>query len=610
VLSALLTLTGAQRLVPGANINASSDRFTGESGMQVSINPSNPMQVAGFTHNTDDSNEMSVYWSDDGGSHWNRTVIGDANDGLGAGDRWDPTLKFDINGHLFIAYGFDDGHHTTLVTARSDNGGASFFQFRFPHTAEDQSGDSGLDRWSLTTGLDPTTGAQAVYIAYTWTTSDFLSTPDHEITVVGSNDGGLTYTTPLKIDGDDGSGFADPAVGPNGELYVVWHDYENGQIKFDHDLDGLWGQYYHFGDDIVVRNLNESFSHKLTPASPRRGFDNGPSIDVSGTFPFDGRIYVTFTDTYFADDTDVYLVTSDDHGSTWQLNGSIFGGGNVEASSGTDFMATVAVDQSSGSVHVGYYTTDGDQLSGNDDVNFRLASSVDGGATWARANLSSATSNASAISSPAEFGDYVGLAAFDGTVRGFWTDNRELPQDAEAFTAAASLHSATGGNALFITGTDASDLIVVTPNIMDNNYITVTVNGQNQYTGLWATLDGISISGYGGDDSIFVGARGARAPSGVPVSVFGGTGNDAIHIILNQGLTASSVRVFGDDGSDSVTVWDNFNPANIAYTITDSSLSAAGGPVPFGGLTYNAIREPDPTSGAGQQHDQHPQHRS
>src|SRR5262249_3940517 len=169
------------------------------------------------------------------------------------------------------------------------------------------------------------------------------------------------------------------------------------QIMFARDPDGLWGQGHGFGDDIAITDLRESYAvdSKKPPASPKRGFDNGPSIDVCRTAPFFGRIYVTYTDTYSGDDTDIYMVSSDTHGGTWDMfvtpdnaNGSQ---GNVENSTGTDFMATVAVDQTSGSVNVGYYTTAGDQSTDNDDVNFRVASSSDGGAHWTRTNLSSAT---------------------------------------------------------------------------------------------------------------------------------------------------------------------------------------------------------------------------
>ena len=75
VLSAFLSLTGPQTLVPGANIDASNNGLTAESEMQISINPADPMQIAGFTENAINFNEMSVYWSHNGGGAWNRTVI-------------------------------------------------------------------------------------------------------------------------------------------------------------------------------------------------------------------------------------------------------------------------------------------------------------------------------------------------------------------------------------------------------------------------------------------------------------------------------------------------------------------------------------------------------
>jgi hypothetical protein len=595
VLSAFLALTGAQTLHAGTNVNATVPGTAHEIGL--AINPVNPLQIAGFTNNGD---EVSLRRSDDGGLTWDDAFT-DINilDGLGQGNRVDPTLKFDADGHLFIAYGFDNGQATTLVTARSDDGGQTFFQFRYPHIAADHTtyGYPGLDKPTLTTGLDPTMGRQAVYIAYTWITNDLLWL-DAEITVVGSNDGGFSYTSPRKIDDDDGSGFAEPAVGPNGELYVVWHDYENSQLKFDRDLDGLWGTSYNFGDDVVVRDLRENLDHKTTPAAPRRGFDNGPSIDVSRSWAFYGRLYVTFTDTFSGDDTDIYLVTSDDKGSTWHLDHSIFGAGNVEGSTGTDFMATVAVDQLTGSVNVGYYTTDGDQFTGNDDVNFRLASSVDGGDSWAWTNLSSAPSEASAMVDENEFGDYEGLAACDGTVHGMWTDNRmvggSFSAEADAFTATASLKSATGGNTLLITGTSSADEIDVETDQHNPDFIVIGVNGQIQFAGLWATLDGIGVYAQGGDDLILINLAGAD----VPINVDGGDGNDTIIIIPPTVPGRSSgITVHGAAGADSVTLWNDVNPSGFDYTVTNSTVTMGG--APFGGLTYDTVESLTVRAGPG-----------
>src|SRR5207302_1741566 len=112
----------------------------------------------------------------------------------------------------------------------------------------------------------------------------------------------------------------------------------------------------------------------------------------------------------------------------------------------------------------------------------RLASSFDGGATFSRVTLSGATSRASAARSGGnDFGDYLGLAALDGTVRALWADNRGLSSDLEAFTAAASFGSGTGGNTLTVRGDEtvlgASDTITLRLDPANAGLLQVLVNG-------------------------------------------------------------------------------------------------------------------------------------
>jgi hypothetical protein len=587
-----LSLSGSQTLVPGANVNASNNAATGESEMQITINPANPLQVAGFTHNVYHLNDMSVYHSADGGVTWGRTIINEDDDGLGSGTRFDPTIKFDAAGRLFIAYGFAAGSSVTLIAARSDNGGISFFQFPTLDSHSNVGSLPGVDKWFMATGSDAL-GGQAVYVTYTRNTHETFGT-DQQIRVVGSNDGGNTFTSPRLINDDsnntsselgmDSSLFAGPAVGPNGELYVVWHDIDDGQLKFDRDLSGLF-KGAGFATDVVVKTLRENMEPKFTPASPRRGFFNGPSIDVDRV-NFVNRIYVTFTDTFSGDDTDIYLVSSDDNGAHWT---SVGGAGNVEASLGTDFMATVAVDQTSGSINVGYYSTK-DDPSGNDDVNFCLASSIDGGATFTKVNLSSATSRASAMANGNEFGDYVGLAAYGGTVRGFWTDNRGLSADSEAFTATASFHSSTGGNTLVIfglapiLGLGGNDTIQVRRSPVNSNYVENFTDGACRYGGLFASIDRIQISASGGNDHISIDSSAA----GIPISILGGSDDDTIDLSSASGNLndlQAAMTIDGGDGSDTLTLWDDHVSFQGIYTITNTTVSR----LLFGGLTYSTI---------------------
>jgi hypothetical protein len=597
--AAFLSINGAQTLVAGANVNTSNNFFTGESEMQITINPANPLFVAGFTHNVNNLNEMSVYHSSDGGLAWARTVIDGSLDGLGSGVRFDPTIKYDAFGRLFIAYGFASDGTTRLMAARSDDNGASFFNSRVLDSNDDNHDVPGVDKWFMATGLDPSTGGQAVYVAYTHNASELLGIRlDQQISVVGTQDGGDSWTSRQVI--NDGSGgifgldadntlFAGPAVGPFGELFVVWHDLDDGVIRLDRDLDGLFASDHGFGDDVTVNSLRESFLEQTVPAMPRRGISNGPSIDVDRD-PFSahfGRVYVTFCDTFSGDDKDIYLVTSDDNGGSWHLDNSIFGAGNVEGSSGTDFMPSIAVDPLSGVVNVAYYTTAGDQFSGNDDVNVRLATSFDGGDTFSRVNLSSARSNAGVAFNGNEFGDYLGIAAFGGTARAYWADNRGPSGDLEAFTAAATFSSSTGNNILFVEGDDfgpTNDFIDVFRPSANPGLVFAQVGGQLQYAGPVGSVNAIDVFGFSGDDFIRI----DETIAGTSTTVFAGDGNDTVWVGFTSGNlnnVAGAVTVFGDNDTDTVTLWDDLAAFNDTYTVTNSTVSR----LLFGGLTYGSV---------------------
>jgi hypothetical protein len=432
--------------------------------------------------------------------------------------------------------------------------------------------------------------------------------------VVGSNDGGQTFTAPVAINDDgqsfwsgyyDSAIFAGPAVGPNGELYVVWHDLNNAQIKFDRDLDGLWGQNSNFGDDVIITDLRANLDHFKPPACPNgNGFDNGPSIDVSRSGAFNGRIYLTYTDRYSGNDTDIYMITSDDKGQTWSMTGSVNGKGNVENSTGTDFKPTVAVDQTTGSVNVGYYTTAGTGT--NTDVNFRVASSIDGGGSWTRANLSSKPSQAKAAMTENQgFGDYEGLAAYGGTVHGFWTDNRGQATSTSAFTATASFQSISRGNTLFVTGSYASSIIDVRSSPVNRDYVEVFVNGQNEYTGLWASLNAVNVSGlygFGGNDLITIDYPELRR---IPVFVYGNDGNDTIRINLPSNLIlVGIITVDGGEGTNKLILSNeqdpygcNYRISSSAVTVTNSALGAY--PVAVPRILYSHVQRLAIYAGSG-----------
>src|SRR5262245_4852425 len=127
LLAARLTLAGTQTLVANANVNVSNNIVTNESEMVVDINPTNPLNVAGFVHDTNNLNQIQLFYSMNGGLTWDRTLISNTGpnaDGFGVGERFDPAIKFDANGNLFVAYGHRNPSPlaTTLIVARSTNG--------------------------------------------------------------------------------------------------------------------------------------------------------------------------------------------------------------------------------------------------------------------------------------------------------------------------------------------------------------------------------------------------------------------------------------------------------------------------------------------------------
>jgi cytoskeletal protein CcmA (bactofilin family) len=556
--SVTVSVSDSAALVANPDLRVYSTRPPDESEMSVAVNPTNPLNIAGFTHNLFNPDEMSVFYSTDGGSSWNRTVIGAGNDNGGAGKRTDPAIAFDANGNLFISYlhlftASDGTPMTSVIVGLSADGGQSFAQFTTVEARKDLSGLPGVDRDALATGMDPISGRQAVYVAYSENVS--RSPDDQRIVVAGSNDGGATFTAPVRVDdggSSDGRLAAAVAVGPGGELYVAWHDYgsDHHGIFFDRDLDGLWGGANDFGTDITVRSFSFSGQDLPISAQPTRGINFDPTIAVDrSNDPFRGRVYIAFTDegaTGEVDDTDVYLTSSGDQGAHWQGLGH---SGNVESSTGSDFLPTVAVDQSSGGVYVIYYTTDGFQDSGNKSVNVRLAVSTDGGATFRYTKMTGESSNAGAAdaldSADFNFGEYIGVDAFDGAVHGFWAANRSPGNSTEgsynhnlkAWTGTASL---AGGVDVFIRGDNATNAFKVGLDPTNPLFLRVQDNGNVVFDGLAASVDAISLVPGAGTNTIDIADLPAQAT-----------------VFVNDGAS----------GPDTVTVGSNHTLATIAGTV-------------------------------------------
>jgi hypothetical protein len=130
--------------------------------------------------------------------------------------------------------------------------------------------------------------------------------------------------------------------------------------------------------------------------------------------------------------TNVFVAKSTDSGATWTSTAMPVGG--------DQFNQWLAVDASTGAVNVAYYATG---AHGAAPTIYTIARSTDGGATYTASPIATAPTDetccAPSVNLGDQYGDYEGLAAWNGTVRPVWTDRRQdvidLGLREEVFTA-------------------------------------------------------------------------------------------------------------------------------------------------------------------------------
>ena len=248
-----------------------------------------------------------------------------------------------------------------------------------------------------------------VYLA--WTRFDVYGStnPEHksQIYFTRSTDQGQTFSMPFRIsdtggdcvDSDNTVEGAVPAVGPNGEVYVVWAGPLG--LVFDKSLDGGLT----FGKDKVISDFPGGWDFSVA------GLDRANGMPVTGVDlsdgPNKGTLYVNWIDARNGD-PDVFVMSSRDRGETWstpvRVNDDPLKNGKAQ------FFTWMAVDPADGSVNIVFYDrrdTTGTQ------TELMLARSVDGGRTFVnhKIDLPPFAANPATF-----FGDYSSISAYEGRV--------------------------------------------------------------------------------------------------------------------------------------------------------------------------------------------------
>src|SRR4029450_8208478 len=206
---ALMTATLATAAGPPANLNVTAMPGN-EAEDAIAVNPTNPSNVVAMSTLPDVVAGLAVGVSLDGGSTWQRRVIGAAGDPLGE-ICCDQQLAWDRFGNLWMTYLVNT--NGDVFVALSTDGGASFTK--------------GADLQTKF-GDQPSiaVGPNSVWVSFT-------ASPGKQGQAFGARVHGLRHFGPLpapeNVPSPGNGDYGDTAVGPAGQVMVTYQNAENGQ---------------------------------------------------------------------------------------------------------------------------------------------------------------------------------------------------------------------------------------------------------------------------------------------------------------------------------------------------------------------------------------------
>ncbi len=410
------------------NVNV-SQRLGNESEEAIAVNPTNPNNIVIFTNIAEGRAGMFLAVTFDGGKTWNRRIVGTGNDVFGD-TCCDPSASFDKYGNLFLSWLYNVDQ--VVPIGLSTDGGLTFkviATISAPSsllTTKSSRSERGLFRYVDQETV--TTGANSVWVVFN------AGGPMYAIGAPVTGLGQLgAFTNGQVVPGTNNCTYGDVAIGPQGQVMNACNLTESGQgggkVFINVDPDGLGPAT--FGDRIELADTHVG-GFDFIPAQPDRSVDAevGLAWDRSGG-PHNGRVYAIYTleQPNESNNMDIYLRYSDDNGTTWSTPQRL----NDDNTVNSQFLPKIALDQTTGNIVVVWYDCRNDLGLGgpgdtdgipNDDAQFWGTYSTDGGQTFApNFQISAGTSNSHDSGNAIDFGDYTGLAFYDGVAWPAWSDN-------------------------------------------------------------------------------------------------------------------------------------------------------------------------------------------
>lgn len=335
----------------------------------------------------------------------------------------DPVVCSDTNGNFYVAtVSLTNAGALDLVVYKSVDGGATFTDYYFVQGGGANDEDKEWMVCDLTKGSSPY--KNHLYISWTR-----FGTPAGILLTKSSNNG-VNWSAPVQVSSGGGVQGSDPAIGPNGEVYVVWvgGTATTDIIYFNKSTNG--------GTTFATEtNIAQGTSPNITISSSGVTF---PSIDcdISGGLR-NGYLYTVWCDSRNGD-PDIFLIRSSNSGNNWsapvRVNDDAVGNGKLQC------WPWISVNEQ-GNIAILYY--DSRNSTSTNRIEAYLARSTDGGVTFINEKLSSTPFITAWPNTDVRFGDYINVDYVGSRIATVWTDLRSGGNtNQEIYTAVVDLSTA------------------------------------------------------------------------------------------------------------------------------------------------------------------------
>lgn len=560
--------TGSQYHDPPSNFT-NSVRVTGDYGLfpaedepSVAVTNQSGHFLMVIGANSLGTGLMPAYYSKDGVTWLGPTFLSlsQSFDSFGS----DPALAVNRTGTFFYSFlsignTFFNGTSTgqdDLVVATSIDGGNwtnHVAVHRRVFSSNSSIANELYDKEYIAVGpLKSNPTVDAVYVTYT----DFVDYRSRicnffcmfnetaTIMQVHSTDGGLTWSKPVAVSPTVADSIApnrlvqgsNPAVAPNGDLYIAYFD--TGKSGFLNSTASIAITKSTDGGVTFSKPVNAThIPQQLTfSSSGGSGFfffgfrwwsSMFPSMDIAQ----DGSVYISYSarqSKSSPDPTDVYLVKSSDGGSTWSQPVRV----NDSTSNNGAFFSWLKVS-SDGVVHIIWGDRRTDPAMIGYDVFY--AESRDQGATIGP-NIRVTDVGTDPLYTIGFIGDYFNLAVSGNQVYPVWTDGRRAlrPQGQVILVGETDIYMARLGprdTPSLSTGTGPAAGYLATP-------VTVTGSGLPREAFFFMKMDGARVNSESyGLDIFFSDKTGAISDLILPISDYYG----AYPVEINEWLSGAKV---------------------------------------------------------------------